>query len=241
MTPLSICFVLGQRSRFALQIMCLVSLVSLLSASLSPAQASFSLKSVALPQAVTRSVIVDQSKWQGIGVALEHLYSSATLEVTLEQLALFLPELTPVWSEQGVAQAHWTRAETSYALFLWSTQSQTTEGLLSGLAFGQPQSLARNTEPAQYAAIDWLPKQAQQLFRLIDNSGSQPIALSSFTVVTTSSQLADHLRAYGQRNGWVRLPDELTFFRHEKRLSFQVMADKGQTTVVVYETSREGP
>jgi hypothetical protein len=221
--------------------LCLLSVVSVLSAFLSPAQASVSLKSIALPQAVTRSVVIDNSEWQGVGVELEHLRSSATLEATLEQLAIFLPELTPVWSEQGVAQVHWTNTEASYTLFLWATQTQTTEGLLSGLAFGQPQSLERNTLPVQFAAIDWLPKQTHQLFRLIDNSGAQPIELLSFTVATTSSQLADHLKAYGQRNGWVRLPDELTFFRNARRVSFQIMADKGLTTVLVYETSREAP
>ena len=126
-------------------------------------------------------------------------------------------------------------------MFLWATHTQTTEGLLSGLGLSQPQSLVRNTVPVQFAALDWLPKQAQQLFRLIDNSGTQPIALSSFTLATTSSQLVDHLKAYGQRNGWVRLPDELTFFRNARRVSFQVMADKGLTTVLVYETSREAP
>jgi hypothetical protein len=190
---------------------------------------------------VTRSVIVDHSEWQGVEVELEHLHSPATLEVTLEQLARFLPELTPVWSEQGVAQAHWTSDEASFALFLWATHTQTTEGLLSGLGLSQPQSLVRNSVPVQFAAMAWLPKQAQQLFRLIDNSGTQAIALSSFTVTTTSSQLVDHLKAYGQRNGWVRLPDELTFFRDARRLSFQVMTDQGQTTVLVYETSREAP
>jgi hypothetical protein len=241
MIHLTICFAPRRASRLALRILCLFSVVSVLSAFLSPAQASVSLKSIALPQAVTRSVVIDNSEWQGVGVELEHLRSSATLEATLEQLAIFLPELTPVWSEQGVAQVHWTNTEASYTLFLWATQTQTTEGLLSGLAFGQPQSLERNTLPVQFAAIDWLPKQTHQLFRLIDNSGAQPIELLSFTVATTSSQLADHLKAYGQRNGWVRLPDELTFFRNARRVSFQVMADKGLTTVLVYETSREAP
>ena len=241
MTHLAICFAPGRQLRLALRILGLVSVVSLLSASLSPAQASVSLKSIALPQAVTRSVIVDNSEWQGVGVELEHLHSSATLEVTLEQLSMFLPELTPVWFEQGVAQAHWTSAEASYALFLWATHTQTTEGLLSGLAFGQHQSFERNTAPVHFAAIDWLPKQAKQLFRLIDNSGAQAVALSSFTVSTTSSQLADYLKAYGQRNGWVRVPDELTFFRNARRLSFQIMADQGHTTVLVYETSQEAP
>jgi hypothetical protein len=241
MTHLTICFALGRHPRLALPILCLVSVVSLLSACLAPAQASVLLKSISLPQAVTRSVIVDHSEWQGVDVELEHLHSPATLEVTLEQLARFLPALTPVWSEQGVAQAHWTSDEASFALFLWTTHTQTTEGLLSGLGLSQPQSLVRNTVPVQFAALDWLPKQAQQLFRLIDNSGTQAIALSSFTVTTTSSQLVDHLKAYGQRNGWVRLPDELTFFRNARRLSFQVMTDQGQTTVLVYETSREAP
>jgi len=241
MIHLTICFAPRRHPRLALRILCLISVVSLLAAFLSPVQASVSLKSIALPQAVTRSVIVDNSEWQGVGVELEHLRSSATLEVTLEQLAMFLPELTPVWSEQGVAQAHWTSDEASFVLFLWATHTQTTEGLLSGLGLSQPQSLVRNTVPVQFAALDWLPKQSQQMFRLIDNSGTQPIALSSFTVATTSSQLADHLKAYGQLNGWVRLPDELTFFRNARRLSFQVMTAQGQTTVLVYETSRETP
>ncbi len=241
MTHLTICFAQGRHPRRALRILCLVSVVCLSSAYLSPAQGSVSLKSVALPQAVTRSVIVDNSEWQGVGVEFEHLHSPATLEVTLEQLASFLPELTPVWSEQGVAQAHWISDEASFALFLWATHTQTTEGLLSGLGLSQPQSLVRNSVPVQFAAMNWLPKQTQQLFRLIDNSGAQPIALSSFTVATTSSQLVDHLKAYGQRNGWVRLPDELTFFRNARRLSFQVMVDQGRTTVLVYETSRDAP
>jgi hypothetical protein len=241
MTHLTICFGLGRQPRFALRLLGLVSVVSLLSASLSPVQANVSLKSLALPKAVTRSVIIDNSEWQGVGVELEHLSSSATLEATLEQLAMFLPELTPVWSEQGVAHAHWIDTEFSYVLFLWATQTQTTEGLLSRLRLGRPQGVAHNTLPRQFAAIDWLPKQAQQLFRLTDNSGAQAIALSSFTLATTSSQLADHLKAYGQRNGWVRLPDKLTFFRDTRRLSFQVVTDKGHTTVLVYETSREAP
>jgi hypothetical protein len=241
MTHLTICFRMGRHPRLALPILCLVSVVSLLSACLAPAQASVLLKSIALPQAVTRSVIVDHSEWQGVEVELEHLHSPATLEVTLEQLARFLPELTPVWSEQGVAQAHWTSDEASFTLFLWATHTQTTEGLLSGLGLSQRQSLVSNSVPVQFAAMAWLPKQAQQLFRLIDNSGTQAIALSSFTVTTTSSQLVDHLKAYGQRNGWVRLPDELTFFRDARRLSFQVMTDQGQATVLVYETSREAP
>jgi hypothetical protein len=89
--------------------------------------------------------------------------------------------------------------------------------------------------------MDWLPQQAQQLFRLIDNSGIEPIALSSFIVSTTSSQLVDHLNSFGKRNGWIRLPEELTFFRKDKRLSFQVMTDTGQATVLVYETTRDIP
>lgn len=241
MTQFAFSFAKLQRQHLTLRLLCLVSVVSLQSACLAPAQASALLKSIALPQAVTRSVIVGHSEWQGVGVELEHLHSAATLEVTLEQLAMFLPELTPVWFEQGVAQAHWTSSAASYALFLWATQTQTTAGILSGLAFGKPQASVRNTAPLQFAAVDWLPKQSQQLFRLLDDSGHQPIALSSFTVAITSSQLADHLNAYGQRNGWVRLPDELTFFRNARRLSFQIMANQGQTTVLVYEISREAP
>jgi len=123
---------------------------------------------------------------------------------------------------------------------------------LSGLALPQPLSVEHSTLPEQSAAIhstlpeqftatDWLPKQTQQLFRWIDKAGPQPIALSSFIVSIPSSQLVNHLTAYGQRNGWVRLADELTFFRKQKRLSFQVMTDIGQTTVLVYETSRDAP
>ena len=241
MTRLKFYFALGRYARAGLGILYLISVVSGLAAWLSVAQASVCLKSIVLPQAVERSVVINSSQWQAVSVELEYLHSSATLEATLEQLAMFLPELTPVWSEQGVAQAHWTSAKASYALFLWATQSQTTEGLLSGLSVGQADRLKHNTLPAQFAAADWLPKQTRQLFRFTDQSGGQPVALSSFTVSKTPSQLADHLNAYGQRNGWVRLPDELTFFRDARRLSFQIMVDKGHTTVVVYETSREAP
>ena len=241
----------------------LISAVSLLPAWLSAAQATVALKAVVLPYAVTRSVIIDKSQLQGVDVGLERLHSPATLEATLEQLALLLPELTPVWSEQGVMQAHWTSPEASYALLLWETQTHTTEGLLSGLALTQPLNVKHSTLPEQSAAIhsafpeqftaihsklpeqsaatDWLPKQTQQLFRWIDKAGPQPIALSSFIVSIPSSQLVNHLTAHGQRNGWVRLADELTFFRNQTRLSFQVMTDKGQTTVLVYETSRDAP
>lgn len=219
----------------------LVSAVILSPVWLSTAQASVALQAIPLPQTVTRSVIVDQSNWQGVAVELERLHSPAKLAATLESLAALLPELTPVWSEQGVMQAHWISAETSYALLLWETKSHTTEGLLSGLALTQPLSVGHNALPAQFEVLDWLPGQSQQLFRLHDRSGAQPISLSSFTVLTTSSQLVDHLSAYGRRNNWVRLPGELTFFRNNTRLSFQVMTDTGQTTVLVYETSRDAP
>ncbi len=215
----------------------LISAVSLLPAWLSAAQATVALKAVVLPYAVTRSVIIDKSQLQGVDVGLERLHSPATLEATLEQLALLLPELTPVWSEQGVMQAHWTSPEASYALLLWETQTHTTEGLLSALAL----TAIHSKLPEQSAATEWLPKQTQQLFRWIDKAGPQPIALSSFIVSIPSSQLVNHLTAHGQRNGWVRLADELTFFRSQTRLSFQVMTDKGQTTVLVYETSRDAP
>ena len=224
-----------------LRTVCLVTAVSLSFVLLSTAEASVALKAILLPQTVTRSVIVDKSQWQGVAVELERLHSPATLAATLEQLATLLPELTPVWSELGVMQAHWTSAEASYALWLWETQSHATEGLLSGLALTQPLGLGHSALPAQFEARDWLPKQAQPLFRLLDQSGAQPIALSSFTVSTTSSQLVDQLKAYGRRKNWVGLPDELTFFRHDKRLSFKVMTDTGQTMVLVYETFRGAP
>ena len=219
----------------------LISVVSVAPAWLISAQASVALKGIVLPQAITRSVMLGKSQWQGVSVELERLHSPATLEATLEQLAMLLPELTPIWSEYGVMQAHWTTAQASCALLLWETQTHTTEGVLSGLSLAEPLQVGHNTLPTRAAVMDWLPQQAQQLFRLIDNSGIEPIALSSFIVSTTSSQLVDHLNSFGKRNGWIRLPEELTFFRKDKRLSFQVMTDTGQATVLVYETTRDIP
>jgi hypothetical protein len=241
MIELMILLGIERHVRHRLCTMWLISAVILSPAWLSTAQASVALKAISLPQTVMRSVIVDKSTWQGVAVELERLQSPATLAATLEQLATLLPEVTPVWSEQGVMQAHWTSAETSYALLLWETESHATEGLLSGLALAQPLSVGHNALSAQFEARDWLPRQSQQLFRLHDQSGAQPIALSSFTVLTTSSQLVDHLNAAGRRNNWIRLPGELNFFRNNTRLSFQVMTDTGQTTVLVYETSRGAP
>jgi hypothetical protein len=80
-------------------------------------------------------------------------------------------------------------------------------------------------------------------------------------------QLIDHLKSYGERNGWLllkgdlkvirdakrppedlvrvrdvkRLHEDLTFVRDAKRLSFLVNANNGNTTVVVFETSRDAP
>lgn len=236
--------ILSGVKRFVRHWLCTLRLVSAVLLSpvwLSTVQASVALKAIPLPQTVTRSVIVHQSNWQGVAVELERLRSPATLATTLEQLAALLPELTPVWSEQGVIRAHWISAETSYALLLWETDSLTTEGLLSGLALTQPLSMGQSALSARFEVLDWLPGQSQQLFRLHDRSGAQPISLSGFTVLTTSSQLVDHLSAYGRRNNWVRLPGELTFFRNNTRLSFQVTTDRGQTSVLAYETSRDAP
>ena len=199
-------------------------------------------KPLVLPQTITRSMIVDQSQWQGISVELEHLKSPATLEVTLEQLAMALPALTPVWSEQGVVHAHWTSADSSYALFLWANDTQGTEGtegLLSSLVVGQLEKIASNTVSTPLLALEWLPKQSAQLFSFVDQSSGSPITLSSFTVPLMASLLIPQLKAYGQRNGWLKLPDGLAFIRDSKRLSFYVMADRGSTTVFVYETTRD--
>ena len=221
-------------------ILLLISALSLTPTWCSSAQAS-ALKAIVLPQAVTRSVMLDKSQWQGVSVELERLQSPATLEATLEQLAMLLPELTPVWSEHGVMQAHWSSAQNSYVLLLWETQTHSTEGILSGLALAQPLMVGHHTLPVKFTAMDWLPTQTQQLFRLIDTSGAQPVALSSFIVSATSSQLVDHLNAYGRRNGWVRLPDDLSFLRNDTHLSFQVMTETGHATVLVYETARAAP
>jgi hypothetical protein len=82
-----------------------------------------------------------------------------------------------------------------------------------------------------------------------------------------SWQLIDHLKSYGARNGWLhlqgdlqvvrdakqapkdlahvhdvrRLSEDLTFIRDAKRLSFLVSANDGNTTVLVFETSRDTP
>ena len=208
---------------------------------LAPVQANVSLQSIILPQAVTRSVIIDQSAWQGVGVELEYLRSDAKPEATLEQLAMLLPELTPVWSEQEVVRAHWTTAQTSFVLLLWANEHQGTEGLLSAVALGQPDGLKNTSAPVSFRALDWLPKQAAQLFNFIDSSSGLPAVISSFTVPMIASQLTDHLKSYGRRNGWLLLHDDLTFIRDAKRLSFLVTGGQGHTTVLVFESSRDTP
>lgn len=234
----------------------------------SPVQAKASLQSIVLPQAVTRSMIIEKSAWQGQGIELEHLSSDAAPEVLLEQLAMLMPELTPVWSEADVVRAHWTTSEVSYALFLWITERQGTEGLLSAVALTQPERLVKNTSlPASFKALDWLPKQAAQLYSFTDSSSGLPAVISGFTVPMIASQLIEHLKSYGQRNGWLplrvditfarddkRLPEDLafergakhlhedlTFIRDAERLLFLVTSGQGQTTVLVFESSRDAP
>jgi len=234
-------FVNKQDMRYWLLHLFLVGAANVLCAGFVPVQAKVALKTIVLPQGVARSVVVQNSEWQGAGVELEHLHSHTNLEATLEQLAMLLPDLTPVWFEQDVVRAHWSNDKASYVLFLWATETQGTEGLLSGLALDQPNDLVQKTLSARFTALDWLPSQAVQLFRLVDRSNGYPISLSSFAVPMVASRLIDRLSTYAQRNGWLRLHDELTFFRDTKRLSFQVNANHGNTTVVVYETTRNAP
>lgn len=238
---LSLCFVWQSGARAGLSRWSSAGLFSLACACLTPVQANVSLQSIILPQTVTRSVIIDQSAWQGIGVELEYLRSDATPEATLEQFAMLLPELTPVWSEQEVVRAHWTTAQTSFVLLLWATEHQGTEGLLSAVALGQPERLKNTSAPVSFRALDWLPEQAVQLFSFTDASSGLPAVISSFTVPMIASQLIDHLKSYGQRNGWLPLHENLTFIRDAKRLSFLVTGGQGHTTVLVFESSRDAP
>jgi hypothetical protein len=264
---LSLCFVRQSGARVGLSRWSSASLLSLAYVCLAPAQANVSLQSITLPKAVTRSVIVDQSTWQGMGVELEYLRSDATPEATLEQLAMLLPELTPVWSEQEVLRAHWTSAQTSFVLLLWATEHQGTEGLLSAVALRQPEGPVNTGVPVSFRALDWLPKQAAQLFSFTDSSSGLPAVISSFTVPMIDSQLIAHLKSYGQRNGWLPLQvdptlgpeakrppedlalvrgakplqQDLTFVRDAKRLSFLVTSGQGHTTVLAFESSRDAP
>lgn len=220
----------------------LVGLLSWVCVYVLPVQAKASLRSIVLPQAVTRSVIIEKSAWQGMGIELEHLSSEATPETTLEQLAMLIPELTPVWSEAGVVRAHWTSSEISYALFLWATEHQGTEGVLSSITLAQPEGLVKKTSlPTSASPVEWLPKQASPLFSFTDASNGLPTVLSSFAVPLLPWQLIDHLKSYGERNGWLHLQGDLNFMRGDKRLSFLVSADYGNSTVVVFETSRDAP
>jgi hypothetical protein len=222
-----------------LQAALLVLVVGLLFTWQPPAQANAGLKAIVLPQAVTRSTIVDNNEWQRMGVELEHLHSQATLETTLEQLAALLPELTPVWSEEGVARAQWITAESSYTLFLWATEQHGTEGLLSSLELGPSESVRQKNLPLHSAARAWLPSQAEQLFSFVDRSNGYPIAVASYTVPIMSSVLIQHIEAYAKRNGWLSLREALTFLRDTRRLTFLIHAARGNTTVLVYETPRD--
>jgi hypothetical protein len=195
-----------------------------------------------LPQAIMRSVMIEKSAWQGMDIELEHLSSDVTPEATLEQLTMLIPELTPVWSEAEVVRAHWMSSEVSYSLFLWATERQGTEGLLSAITLIQPQGQVRQTNlSASFNALDWLPKQAVPLFSFNDASNGVPAVLSSFAIPMLSWQLIDHLKSYGERNGWLLLKSDLTFIRDAKRLSFLVSANEGNTTVLIFETSRDAP
>ena len=238
---LPLCFSIQLHVRQGLSNWFLTGALSLACVCALPVQAKVSLQSLALPQAITRSVVLDKSAWHGMCVELEHLLSPDTLEATLEKLALVLPDLTPVWSEQEVVKAHWSTAEASYVLLLWPTEQQGTEGLLSAVGLSHSDGLETNTAPRSSRALDWLPKQATPLFSLVDASGDLPILLSSFAIPMISSQLIDHLKNYGQRNQWLRLHDDLTFVRGAQRLSFLLTAAQGNTTVVVFESSRETP
>ena len=276
-----LCFIVRPDAMQGLRRWSLVGLLSLVCVYVSPVQAKASLASIMLPQAVTRSVMIEKSAWQGMDIELEHLSSDAAPEATLEQLAMLIPELTPVWSEAEVVRAHWMTSAVSYSLFLWATERQGTEGLLSAIALAQPEGLVKKTSlPASFSALDWLPKQAARLFSFTDASNGLPAVLSSFAVPMLSWQLIDHLKSYGARNGWLhlqgdfrvvqdakrpledlalgrdvirssedltsvrdvkRLSEDLTFIRDAKRLSFLVSANDGNTTVLVFETSRDAP
>lgn len=268
MTRLLLCLTLQTDARQGLRLWTFVGLLSWACVYVSPVQAKASLSSMLLPQAVTRSVMIEKSAWQGMDFELEHLSSEAAPEATLEQFAMLIPELTPVWSEAGVVRAHWITSEVSYLLFLWATERQGTEGLLSAIKLAQPERQTKKTSlPASFNALDWLPKQAAPLFRFTDASNGLPAVLSSFAVPMLYWQLIDHLKSYGERNGWLllkgdlkvirdakrpsedlarvpdvkRLHEDLTFVRDAKRLSFLVSANDGNTTVLIFETSRDAP
>lgn len=265
---LLLCFIHQPDARQGLCQWSLVGLLSWACVYVSPVQAKASLSSVMLPQAVTRLVIIEKSTWQGMDIELEHLRSDAAPEATLEQLAMLIPEFTPVWSEAEVVRAHWITSEVSYSLFLWASERQGTEGLLSAIKLAQPERQTKKTSlPASFNALDWLPKQAEPLFSFTDASSGLKATLSSFAVPMLSWQLIDHLKSYGERNGWLllkgdlkvirdakrppedlarvrdvkRLHEDLTFIRDAKRLSFLVSANDGNTTVLVFESSRDTP
>lgn len=236
-----IIFAVGRGAGYRLWTSVLMMCVGLFCMWLPAVQAKVGVQPIVLPQSVTRSVIVDKSEWQGVGIELEHLRSHTTLETTLEQLAMLLPPLTPIWSEQGVARAHWIAAESSYVLFLWANEMHGTEGLLSSLALGQSSRFIQKNVPMHSASFAWLPIQAVKLFSFVDKSNGPPRSLTSYTVPIVPSLLIQQLKAYARRNGWLFLSDELTFLRDVKRLSFLIHPDKGNTTVLVHETSIESP
>ena len=112
-----------------------------------------------------------------------------------------------------------TTAQTSFVLLLWATEPQGTEGLLSAVTLGQPEGLENTSAPVSFRALDWLPKQAEQLFSFTDSSIGLPAVISSFTVPVIASQLINHLKSYGQRNGWLHLQVDPTPSRSAKRQS----------------------
>jgi hypothetical protein len=194
------------------------------------------LKSVILPLSVKRTVLFKEVSWQGVGLELEHLNSPALLMVILEQLASILPGLTPVWSEHGVVKTQWATNQASYSMLLWQTKEGETEGIFSGLPLNRPELEQERVKDERFSLREWLPASAERLFTFTDRSTDGVIALSSFVIPLMPAQVVEYIKYQGKKYDWIRMENELEFFRQSKRVSFYIKADNGISTVLAYQT-----
>ena len=233
-----------ERPRYLRQCAIFLSLALYLSTALfSGAQASASSQStlggLLLPTSVQRIPMMQRASWQGLEIEFERLYSLESLDKVLEQLASALPPMTPLWSEEGMAQATWLDEQRSYTLLLWLNEKKETEGLLSSLALKPSGSDAVHDQTLLASVSRWLPHSAVKLFHFLDSAIDSPALVALFSLSMTPSMLAQHLQTYARQSGWIQQAQSLSFVRGEAHLLFESIVVHGQTTVFIYYTAQE--
>ena len=196
-------------------------------------------KDFVLPASFERTSIIKHSDWQGVGIEIEHLSSQQKINDVIGQCADRLPALTPLWSEQGVLTAAWNTESSSYALYLWTSSEQKTEGLLSKLTFSNSTKMSSTEKEQTKSVLDWLPAGATQLFSMRDLSTGSPVFMHAFNIPVSGATVLEHLKKEAQENRWLDDRNSLSFVRDAKRISFWVKTMMGQTIVLIYQTDRD--